>query len=64
MPVVTGYQQDGGRAVFTYEETGAAVVRADLILTRNGGERYEEWFREPAELTAPGRVEAELPGGG
>ncbi|TWT72857.1 sulfatase [Allorhodopirellula solitaria] len=50
-------------AVFRYRENGAKVVAADLIFTRNGGERYEEWFREPARLLPNSRVEAAIPDG-
>ena len=39
------------------------MVRADLIYTLNGGERYEEWFRVPAKLASKDRVTVELPEG-
>ena len=46
--VVLSHQRDESKVQFTYE---AKVVHADLIYTPNGGERYEEWYRTPAELT-------------
>lgn len=60
---VVGHRQQPDRVVFRYEENGAKVVRANLIYTLNGGERYEEWFRVPAKLASKNRVTAELPEG-
>lgn len=59
--VVSGVQK-GDRVEFTFEEQGAKVIRADLIYTLNGGERYEEWFRKPAEL-AGNKATAKIPEG-
>nr|WP_207622132.1 sulfatase [Alienimonas californiensis] len=53
--------RDGNVVWATFEERGANVVRADLIYTNNGGERYEEWYRLPARLDGE-RAEATLPG--
>ena len=39
------------------------MVRADLIYTRNGGCRFEEWFRAPATLLPGMKVPVELPEG-
>ena len=36
-------------------------MRADLLYTPNGGDRFEEWFRAPAKILPGGRVSAELP---
>ena len=54
--------QDDRRVWATYRERGGKLVRADLIYTDNGGERYEEWYRVPARIKE-GRGEAELPAG-
>ncbi len=48
---------------FTFEEQGAKVVRANLIYTKNGGERYEEWFRVPARVRSDSKVSAKIPEG-
>ena len=60
---VLAHQKNGDMVQFTYRENGAKVVRADLLYTLNGGDRYEEWFREPAILNADTMVSAELPEG-
>jgi uncharacterized sulfatase len=58
---VIAHEQKGRSVEFSYRENGAKVVRANLIYTRNGGQRYEEWFRQPATLVAGGKVSAGLP---
>ena len=60
---VESHTQTGDRVEFTYQENGAKVVRANLIYTLNGGERYEEWFRQPATLLPGSKVSAQLPAG-
>ncbi len=60
---VLSHDQQGDTEVFTYEENGARVVRANLIYTLNGSHRYEEWFRAPAELISEGTVSVQLPKG-
>ena len=60
---VLAHQKNGDMVQFTYRENGAKVVRADLLYTLNGGDRYEEWFREPAILNSDTMVSAELPEG-
>lgn len=52
-----------GNLEVTYEEMGAKVVHADLLYTLNGGDRYEEWFRVPAELVEGNKVKVVLPDG-
>lgn len=63
VPKVTEASQQGDIATFHYREHGARVRRAQLIYTRNGGEKHEEWFREPATLAADGTVTARIPTG-
>ena len=45
VPVVKSHQQTSNAVKFTFTENGAQVIRADLIYSLNGGERYEEWYR-------------------
>lgn len=61
--VVTAAEQKEGKVEFHYKENGAKVLRANLIYTLNGGERYEEWFRMPATIKPGNMVTAELPEG-
>jgi len=60
---VKSHTQQGDRVEFSYQEHGAKVLRANLLYTLNGGERYEEWFRQPAELLPGSKVVAQLPAG-
>jgi arylsulfatase A-like enzyme len=60
---VLSHEQDGDTVEFTYRENGAKVVRANLIHTFNGGDRYEEWFRTPAKLVPGNKAIATLPEG-
>lgn len=46
VPKVLSHRFEKDTVRFAFEERGARVIRADLIYTRNGGDRYEEWFRE------------------
>lgn len=62
-PEVTSVEQTGRTVRFTVKEKGAQVVRANLIFTRNGNQKYEEWFRLPAKLSAAGTVTADIPKG-
>jgi arylsulfatase A-like enzyme len=58
---VLSHEKKGNVVEFAYQENGAKVVRADLIYTLNGGERYEEWFRAPARLIEDKKAIVELP---
>lgn len=60
---VTGVKRTGRNVELSFEEKGAKVVRVDLIYTLNGGDRYEEWFREEALLGANRTATADLPEG-
>ena len=60
---VRSHQKTGSAVEFAYTENGAKVVRADLIYTLNGGEKYEEWFRAPATLAGETTASAVLPEG-
>ncbi len=60
---VLSHEQIGDTVEATYRENGARVVRAQLIYTLNGGQRHEEWFRAPAELSSGNKVLARLPQG-
>lgn len=59
---VVAHQTKGSTVEFTFKENGAKVVRADLIYTLNGGDKYEEWFRVPAKLNGS-KATAGLPEG-
>lgn len=63
VPTVISNSRAGDKVEFTYKENGAKVVRANLIYTKNGGDPYEEWFREPATLLPGGKASAKLPKG-
>lgn len=60
---VESHQRKGKVVNYTFAEHGAKVVRADLIYTLNAGDKYEEWFRTPAELTSGTTASVELPAG-
>ena len=60
---VLSHRQTDDIAEFTYRENGAKVIRANLIYTLNGGQRYEEWFRAQATLLPGGKVSVTLPKG-
>lgn len=63
VPTALEHQQKGNQVELSYKENGAKVVSADLIYTLNGGEKYEEWFRAPAELVEGSKISANLPQG-
>ena len=54
-------EAEGSKVTLLFESNGAKVVRANLLVTDNGGARYEEWDRLPATVQADGKVTAELP---
>jgi hypothetical protein len=61
--VVLSHTQKGDTVKVAYQERGAKVVHADLIYTLNGGERYEEWYRAPADLLPGMKASVKLPEG-
>ena len=63
VPEVLSVSQKGDEVKVIFKENGSAVVRADLLYTLNGGERYEEWFRATAKLEGDGGISARLPDG-
>jgi arylsulfatase A-like enzyme len=63
VPTVTAHEQEGRRVTFAFQEGGSKVDRADLIYTRNGNSRHEEWFRLPAIVDSGSTVTAVLPEG-
>ena len=62
VPTVLSHRKTGDTVVFVYRENGAKVIRADLIYTLNGGQRYEEWFRTSAKVSGS-KVIAKIPDG-
>lgn len=63
VPAMESCIQAGGNVAFDYRENGAKVVRADLIYTLNGGQRFEEWFRKEATLLPDTKGGVTLPEG-
>ncbi|EKK01580.1 N-acetylgalactosamine 6-sulfate sulfatase (GALNS) [Rhodopirellula baltica SH28] len=59
---VSDHGRDGNTVWAKFQTHGAKVVKANLIYTDNGGERYEEWYRTPAKINGD-RVQVELPEG-
>ncbi len=60
---ILSHEIKGNTVTCIFRENGAKVVRADLIYTLNGSEKYEEWFRVPATLTSGTMATIELPAG-
>ena len=62
-PSIVSHTQRGDRVEFQLKDNGAKAVHANLIYSKNGGVKYEEWFRMPATLLNDGSVIAQLPRG-
>ena len=60
---VISHEQNGNKVSFEFQENGAKVIKANLLYTLNGGEKYEEWFRMPAQIANGSIAEVELPAG-
>ncbi|MDF1814332.1 MAG: sulfatase-like hydrolase/transferase [Verrucomicrobiales bacterium] len=60
---VVSHKVNGSTVEITWQENGSKITSADLIYTLNGGERYEEWFRTPAQLNENDTATATLPKG-
>jgi len=54
--------KDGEEVWATFEEQGNKMQRADLLVTTNGGHRYEEWMKFDAKVVG-NKVTATLPEG-
>ncbi len=63
VPTVTSHERNGRNLKFTFKENGAKVVQANLIYSRNGNDRNEEWFRKKATLDSTNTAITELPEG-
>ena len=63
VPTVLTHTRRGRQVTFTIQENGAKVVRANLIYSRNGNAKHEEWFRGDATLAHGNTVTADLPDG-
>ena len=64
VPTVNAYTQNGGLMEFSFTEHGATVVKADLIYTLNGKERYEEYFKTDAAISSKdNKISVQLPEG-
>lgn len=62
-PSVTAHSKRGNTVTFQYRENGARVVGGQLIYTKNGGQRFEEWFRKQITHIANGTGCVNLPEG-
>ena len=60
---VLDHGRKNNRVWLKYAEQGNRVVRADLLYTTNGGEKYEEWYRAEAAIQNGNTVSAVLPEG-
>ncbi|TWU32533.1 sulfatase-like hydrolase/transferase [Novipirellula artificiosorum] len=60
---VVSHEQIDSNVNIVFHENGAKVVRANLIYTPNGGQRYEEWYRMAATLHDESKASAKLPEG-
>jgi len=63
VPVVKSHQQTSNTVKFTFTQNGAKVIRANLIYSLNGGERYEEWFRIKDDVQKNNEISFSLPKG-
>ena len=61
VPAVVDHGRDGREVWVAFETRGADVTQAVLYFTDNGGQRYEEWYPLPAQLSSEGRATATLP---
>jgi len=62
VPSIINHEQNSNKVQMTFKENGAKVVKAQIIYTNNGGQKYEEWYRLPATLKG-NKVIANLPKG-
>jgi len=63
VPTAQSHKQEGNKAILSYTENGAKVVRVDLLYTLNGGDKPEEWFRIVADMKGNNTAEAIIPEG-
>ena len=63
VPKVNSHKRVNDQVVFQYIESGAKVIRGDLIYTLNGGNRYEEWDRLKAGKKNNREIRFTLPSG-
>ena len=56
-------QRKGETVSLSFKENGSKVVQGYFMVTLNGGENYEEWFRYKAVVNEDGSLTAELPVG-
>lgn len=59
--VVGDHGRSNHKVWLEFQPQGARVIRAQLIYTNNGGDRYEEWYHSPATLVDGFKVVADLP---
>ncbi len=62
-PSITEVREAKGKVIVSYQNNGSEVPQAHLIYTKNGGEKYEEWFRLIMNKNANGRFAIRIPEG-
>ena len=60
-PEVLSHKKSGSSVSVVFKENGAKVLKANLIYTLNGGDRYEEWFKIPITISTDSKLEFKLP---
>jgi uncharacterized sulfatase len=63
IPKVISHEIHNETITFSVREQGAKIVRADLIYTNNGGNKYEEWYRVKGKEKTKGTISFNLPEG-
>ncbi|MDN3663919.1 sulfatase [Algibacter miyuki] len=63
VPTVLSTSKNNNIVSFQFQENGAKVIKANLIYTKNGGHRYEEWFQTEAQISSDQTITVTLPKG-
>lgn len=63
VPTVVFHNKNSSNVTIKYKENGAKVLKANLIYTLNGGEKYEEWFRQSISVSNTSELNFKLPKG-
>jgi arylsulfatase A-like enzyme len=63
VPQIISHHRKNGVAKFKFKENGSKLIKANLIFSKNGFDRYEEWFRISANLDGKNSIHAKIPEG-
>ena len=63
VPIIKDVTERDGKVSVLCQENGATIDQVQLIYTRNGGDRYEEWFRRIMKPSGEGSYSTRLPKG-